>query len=95
MASVTRGARKRLPTRNSADETVFGLFEETDGLLDRRKTGEKVVDGLSSFKIIKECLNWHPSARKNRGAAHYFGVAGDNWRVHAVRLLPTLRPAQP
>ena len=51
---------------------------------------DTALDGFSGFEAIEEGLNRHPSTRKNRSAPHHIGAARDNWRVHAVRLLPTL-----
>jgi len=64
------------------DCNVTAEFKKGKNMLpwDRRVDGEKIVEGLSCFEEIEECLDWYATIGKARLTVKYVLVDGQNAR---------------
>ena len=69
-SSRTRTGQNGIPSQIERGERLL--------LRDRRELIEKLVERLSSFQVVEQCLNRHPRAAEDRHAPRDFRVAVDD-----------------
>jgi hypothetical protein len=61
------------------------LFEYSYGQFtaDRREVIKKYFQGITGFKMIEECLDWHSRASEDGCSTQKLWVDGDQVSIHA------------